>query len=327
MKKRAITIAIATMLVSGSLLAQTLTEVINEFNAGVESMNAQSYESALDQFNACLELCEVVGEEADDMKEQAREQIVGTYYRQAITFMKRKQYDNALPALEKTVALSVEYDKNPEFAENAKKYLPSLYLREGNVQRSQGNYDEALTIFDKALELRSSLYKAHQGKGMVYKETNNIEKMLEEFSVAKAKAIEEGDEKIVDNINSAINGHYRELIEEELMMIDPEEADYTFLLDICEEAIEANNKNGYAYWQAASAYNKMVDYDTAIEYAEQGVAVETDPILLSALYYELGQAYQNTVRYDDACEAYNKVTEEPFTTRAEKKMMTTPDCN
>ncbi len=327
MKKRAITIAIATMLVSGSLLAQTLTEVINEFNAGVESMNAQSYESALAQFNACLELSEEVGEEADDMKEKAREQIVGTYYRQAITFMKRKQYDNALPALEKTVTLSAEYDKNPEFAENAKKYLPSLYLREGNLQRSQGNYDEALNVFNKALELRPSLYKAHQGKGLVYKETNDIEKMLEEFSVAKEKAIEEGDEEVVDNINSAINGHYRDLIEEEKIMIDPEEADYTFLLDICEEAIEANEKNGYAYWQAALAYNKMVEYDTAIEYAEKGVAVETDPVLLSALYYELGQAYQNTVRYADACEAYNKVTEEPFTTRAEKKMMTTPDCN
>ncbi len=327
MKKRAITMAMATMLVSGSLFAQTLTDVINEFNAGVESMNGQSYESALAQFNTCLDLCEAVGEEADDMKEQAREQIVGTHYRQAITLMKRKQYDQALPSLEKTVTLSAEYNKNPEFAENAKKYLPSLYLREGNVQRSQGNYDEALNIFDKALELRPSLYKAHQGKGLVYKETNDIEKMLEEFSVAKAKAAEEGDEEVVDDINSAINGHYRELIEEELMMIDPEEADYTFLLDICEEAIEANENNGYAYWQAASAYNKMVEYDSAIEFAKKGVSVETDPVLLSALYYELGMAYQNTVRYADACEAYNKVTEEPFTTRAEKKMMTTPDCN
>ena len=327
MKKRALTIAMATILVSGPLFAQTLTDVINEFNTGVESLNEQSYDSALAQFNACLELCEVVGEEADDMKEQAREQVVGTYYRQAITLMKRRQYDKALPALEKTVALSAEYEKNPEFAENAKKYLPSLYLREGNVQRSQGNYDEALSIFDKALEMQPSLYKAHQGKGLVYKETNDIGKMLEEFSVAKDKAVEEGDEEVVDNINSAINGHYRALIEEELMMIDPEEADYTFLLDICEEAIEANKKNGYAYWQAASAHNKMVEYDSAIEYAEKGVAVETDPVMLSALYYELGIAYQNTVRYADACDAYNKVTEEPFTTRAEKKMMTTPDCN
>jgi tetratricopeptide (TPR) repeat protein len=327
MKKRALTIAIALILASGSIFAQTLTDVINEFNTGVESLNSQSYETALTHFNTSIELSEAVGEEADDMKEQAREQIVGTHYRQAITLMKRKQYDQALPSLEKTVALSAEYDKKPEFAENAKKYLPSLYLREGNVQRAQGNYDESISIFDKALEMQPELYKAHQGKGLVYKESNEIVKMLEEFSIAKEKALEEGDESFISDINSAIDGHYRALIEEELMMIDPEEADYTFLLDICNEAIEANESNGYAYWQAAMAYNKMVDYDNAIEYAEKGVAVETDPVMLSALYYELGQAYQNTVRYADACDAYNKVTEEPFTARAEKKMMTTPDCN
>jgi tetratricopeptide (TPR) repeat protein len=327
MKKRALIIATALILVSGTIFAQTLTDVINEFNAGVESLNGQSYETALTQFNSSLELSEAVGEEANDMKEQAREQIVGTYYRQAITLMKRKQYDQALPALEKTVTLSEEYDKKPEFAENAKKYLPSLYLREGNVQRAQGNYDEALSFFDKAIEMQPDLYKAHQGKGIVFKETDDIDKMLEEFSIAKEKALEEGDQSFIDDINSAINGHYRALIEEELMMIDPEEADYTFLIDICDEAIEANENNGYAYWQAAMAYNKMIDYDTAIEYAEKGVEFESDPVMLSALYYELGQAYQNTVRYADACEAYNKVTEEPFTSRAEKKMMTTPDCN
>lgn len=327
MKKRALAIAIALILASGSLYAQTLTDVINEFNAGVESLNGQSYETALSQFNSCLELCDLVGAEADDMKTQAREQIVGTYYRQAITLMRRKQFDKALPALESTVALSEEYNVKPEFAENAKKYLPSLYLREGNVQRIQGNLDEAITIFDLALEIEPTLYKAHQGKGLVYKETNDIKKMLEEFSLAKEKAIEEGDEEVISSINSVINSHYRALIEEELMMIDPEEADYTFLLDICDEAIEANESNAYAYWQAASAYNKMVEYDKAIEYAEKGVSFEADSVMLSALYYELGFAYQNTIRYADACEAYNKVTEEPFTARAERRMMTTPDCN
>ncbi len=327
MKKRALIIAAAMILTSGSIFGQTLTDVINEFNAGVESLNNQSYEAALTQFNTSLELSDEVGEEADDMKEQAREQIVGTYYRQAITLMKRKQYDQALPALEKTIALSAEYDKKPEFAENAKKYLPSLYLREGNVQRSQDNYDEALSLFDKALELQPELYKAHQGKGLVYKETNEIDKMLEEFSIAKEKALTKGDQEFISDVNSTIDSYYRGLIEEELFMIDPEEADYTYLIDLCDEAIEANENNGYAYWQAATAYNKMVEYDTAIEYAEKGVAVETDPIMLSALYYELGKAYHNTVRYEDACEAYNKVTEEPFATKAEKKMMTTPDCN
>lgn len=326
MKKRGLISLVVMTLTAVSMFAQTLTDVINEFNAGVESLNDQAYESALTQFNKSLELCNVVGEEADDMKKKGQEQIVGTHYRQAITLMKRKQYDKALPSLENTVKYATEYDVKPEYAANAIKYLPSLYLREGNVLRMQEKYDEAIDIFDKALELQPTLYKAHQGKGMVYKDMNTTDTMLEEFAIAKQKAIQLEDQEVIDDINAALNSHFRVLIDEELMMMDPEDPDYTFLLDICDEAIQANDRNSYAYWQAAAALNKMVEYDKAIEYAEKAVAYETDPVLLSALNYELGMAYYNTVRYEDACQAFNKVTEEPFLGKAEKKMGATPNC-
>jgi tetratricopeptide (TPR) repeat protein len=326
MKKKGLMSLVVLALTTISMFAQTLTDVINEFNAGVESLNDQAYKTALTQFNKSLELCEVVGEESDDMKKKAQEQVVGTHYRQAITLMKRKQYDKALPSLENTVKYSGEYEVKPEYAENAKKYLPSLYLREGNVLRMQGKHDEAMEIFDKALELQPALYKAHQGKGMVYKDINNTDMMLEEFAIAKQKAVQLEDHEVIADINAAINGHFKVLIDEELMMMDPEDPDYTFLLDICDEAIQANDQNSYAYWQAAAALNKMVEFDRAIEYAEKAVAYETDPVLLSALHYELGMAYYNTVRYEDACQAFNKVTEEPFLGKAEKKMSATPNC-
>lgn len=322
MKKRVLSFTIALIVASGSLAAQTLTDVINEFNAGVESLNGQSYETALGQFNSALALSEQVGDEAADMKQQAREQVVGTHYRQAITLMKRKQYDQALPALEQTVATSAEYGVKPEFAEKAMQYLPPLYLREGNVLLQQSKYDEALEIFEKALALKPDMYKAHQGKGLVHKEQGEIEKMLEEFDIAKTKALEDGDSEAVGEINAAIDGYYRSLIEEELMMMDTEDPDYTFLLDICDQAIAANDENGYAYWQAAMARNKMIEFDTAIELAKKGLEGETDPVLRSALNYELGIAYQNTASYAEACEAYNNVTDEPFLSRAEKKLET-----
>jgi tetratricopeptide (TPR) repeat protein len=322
MKKRVLSFTIALILASGSLAAQTLTDVINEFNAGVESLNGQAYETALDQFNNTLALCEQVGDEAEDMKQQAREQVVGTHYRQAITLMKRKQYDQALPALEQTVATSAEFGVKPEFAEKAQQYLPPLYLREGNVLLKQSKFDEAMEVFDKAIALKPDMYKAHQGKGLVHKEQGDIEKMLEEFDIAKTKAIETGDNEAVDEINAAIDGYYRTLIEEEMMMMDTEDPDYTFLLDICDQAIAANDKNGYAYWQAAMARNKMIEFDTAIGLAKKGLEGESDPVLRSALNYELGIAYQNTANYEEACAAYNSVTEEPFLSRAEKKLET-----
>jgi tetratricopeptide (TPR) repeat protein len=325
--KRIFVIITGLLLAAVTLQAQELADVINEFNAGVEDLNGQSYESALQHFNASLEMSDVVGDEAADMKKQTQEQIVGTHYRQAITLMRRKQYDIALGYLENTVNFSKEYGVQEEMAEKAAKYLPPLYLREGRALLAQEKYDEALETFDKVLSMDPTDYKAHQGKGLVYLKQEELDKMLEEFDYAREKAGEKNDQEVIDDINAAIDGYYRPLIEEELMMMDPDEGDYTYLLDICEQAISANEKNGYAWWQIAKAKNEMIEYEEAIAAAKSGIEFETNPTVRSALYYELGIAYQYTAQYAEACDALNNVTEEPFLARAERKMANVPDCN
>ena len=100
MKLRVLAI-LGGILMAGTLSAQTLTDVINEFNSGVEKLNNQEYDVSIDHFNQVLTMAETVGDEANDMKEKAEEQIPAAYYRQATVFMKRKQYDNAIPYLEK----------------------------------------------------------------------------------------------------------------------------------------------------------------------------------------------------------------------------------
>ena len=71
MKLRALFI-IGGMLLAGSLTAQTLTEVINDFNTGVEKLNNQEYEVSIEHFNQVLSLAEQVGAEANDMKASAQ---------------------------------------------------------------------------------------------------------------------------------------------------------------------------------------------------------------------------------------------------------------
>ncbi len=94
---------LGAILMAGSMSAQTLTDVINEFNTGVEKLNNQEYQVSVEHFNQVLALAETVGDEASDMRAQAERQIPSAYYRQATVYMKRKQYDNAIPYLEKTV--------------------------------------------------------------------------------------------------------------------------------------------------------------------------------------------------------------------------------
>ncbi len=319
---------IGTMILTVGLSGQaTLTDVINEFNTGVEKLNNQEYENSIEHFNQVISLAEAVGDSALEMKANAEKQIPAAYYRQATVFMKRKQYDNAIPYLEKTVETAAHYGNNEEIAGKAGKYLPQLYLREGLKNTSGQNYEAALENFDKALALNENLYKAHHGKGMVFQAQDELDMMMEEYKLAKAGAEAKGDTKTIDQIDAAVNKYYNKIVQEEFEAVDPEEADYSYLIEAAENALEANPKNGRPYYYLAAAYNKMVEYDKAIENALKGVLYEKEAIWLSAINLELGTAYQNTVEYDKACETFKKVLEEPFASRAKKKMGNVPDCN
>jgi tetratricopeptide (TPR) repeat protein len=319
MKLRVLAI-LAGVLVAGTLTAQTLTDVINEFNAGVENLNNQEYDAALDHFNQVLTLAETVGAEADDMKAQAETQIPATYYRQAAVFMKRRQYDNAIPFLEKTVETAKLYNNNQDISSKAAGYLPQLYMAQGNQEWKNKNYDKAIEYFDKVLAVDPDIYQACQGKGMVYMEQDKTEEMLKCFANAKKGAEAKNDTKTIEQINGAIDNYYNKFIMDEMEMVDPEENDYTYVVEACEKALAADPDNPRALYHLALVANKSVEYDKAIDYAKQALAHETDPVWISAINFELGSAYQNTADYDQACETLQKVTEEPFLSKAEKKM-------
>ena len=258
MKFRVLAI-LAGVLLAGTLSAQTLTEVINEFNAGVEKLNAQEYDAALEHFNQVLTLAETVGDEANDMKGQAEKQIPATYYRQATTLMKRKQYDNAIPYLEQTVETAALYDNNEDNSQKAAGYLPQLYLRQGNVEWKNQNYDAAIEYFDKVLAVNPNIYQACQGKGMVYLEQDKTEEMLECFANAKEGASAKNDSKTIEQINGVIDTYYNKFIMEEMEMVDPEENDYSYVVEASENALAANPDNPRALYHLALVANKSVE--------------------------------------------------------------------
>lgn len=326
MKLRAIAI-LAAACMAGSLSAQTLTDVINEFNEGVAKINSQEYETSLEHFNQVLTMAEVVGDSAADLKMKAEEQIPLAYYRQATLFLKRRQFDNAIPFLEKTIESSELYGNNEESRQKATRYLMQSYMMEGQRTYKNKDYDESLAYFDKALQMNPDLFQAHQGKGLVYLEQDKTDQMLEQFNLAKMGAEASGDTKVVNEINTAVDAYYNKFIMEEMENVDPEELDYTYVEEACQKALEANPGNPRALYHMALIKNKEIEYDAAIEYAEKALESETEPVWLSAINFELGSAYQNTAEYEKACETLQKVVEEPFLSRAERKMESIPGCN
>jgi tetratricopeptide (TPR) repeat protein len=326
MKLRTIVI-LGGILIAGSLSAQTMTDVINEFNAGVEKVNSQEYDASLEHFNQVIAMAKTVGDSAAELKTNAENLIPASYYKQALLFLKRKQYDNAIPYLEKTIETASQFNNNEESSEKAGKYLMQSYLMEGQRSYKNKSYPESLGFYDKALALNEELYQAHLGKGMVFKDMDEISPMLEEFAMAKTGALDSNDTKTVETINQAVDGYYNDMIKDEFDAIDPEEPAYDYVMEACEKALSANPDNARAYYYMAAIYNKKIEYDQAIEASLKGLASETDPVWISALNFELGSSFQNTAEYDKACETLQKVVEEPFLSSAEKKMGSIPGCN
>ena len=319
MKLRTIAI-LSGILIAGALSAQTMTDVINEFNAGVEKVNNQEYDASLEHFNQVLTLAATVGDSANEMKASAEKLIPSSYYKQAMMFLKRKQYDNAIPYLENTIETATLYNNNEESKQKASKYLMQSYMREGQRNYKNKAYNESLDFYNKALVMNENIYQAHLGKGMVYRDQNEIDMMLEEFEIAKAGALAKDDTKTIGTINQAVDSYFNGIIKEEYEAIDPEEPEYEYVFEACENALNANPDNARAYYYMASIYNKQSEYDQAIEASLKGLASETDPIWVSALNLELGTAYDKTSEYDKACEVLKLVVEEPFLTKAEKKI-------
>ncbi len=318
---------LGAILMAGSLSAQTLTDVINEFNTGVEKLNNQEYEVSVEHFNQVLALAETVGDDANDIRSQAQTQIPKAHYRQATTFMKRKKYDNAIPCLQKTVESSTEFGNNEDIKGKSLNYLPQLHIMEGNRHWKIKEYDVSLKHFDSALGLNENLYKAHLGKGLVFLDQDETDMMLEEFNLAKEGAIAKNDTKTINQINGKIDSYYNEFITEEMEMVDPEENDYTYVIEASENALSANSENPRALYHIALVNNKTGEFEAAIDYALKALQFESESVWISAINFELGTAYQNSVEYDKACEAMKKVMEEPFLTRAEKKIGSIPGCN
>jgi len=315
------------MVLAATLSAQTLTDVINEFNAGVENVNNQEYDASLEHFYQVLDMAEAVGDSASDLKNDARDLIPASYYKQALLFLKRRQFDNAIPYLEQTIEKANEYGNNDESKQKASRYLMQSYMMEGQRNFKNEAYDQALDNFDKALEMNENLYQANLGKGMVYYAENEADMMMDAFNKAKEGAMAKNDTETVDQINDKIDDYYNQFITEEMEMLDTEQPDYEYVIEACEDALAANPGNARALYHMALISNKNVEYDAAIDYAEKALENEDDPVWISAIYFELGTAYQNSAEYDKACEALNKVVEEPFLTRAEKKLSSVPGCN
>jgi tetratricopeptide (TPR) repeat protein len=248
-----------------------------------------------------LELCKSLGDEAMAVKTLAEKNLPVAYYSIGTALLKEKKYDEAIASFESTYDIAEQYNSTT-VKNRCKGYLPQLYYNKGTGYYKSSNYPSAIECFNKAIQWNQNYFKAHLGKGNVYKKQGDLENLKLTMAMAKQVSVAKGDitnankaDKLVSDFLIKLGANYLNNNKTSEAVVSLEEA-----LFYGENNIET------LYW-LSSAYNKQGKYDKAITSINKAISIEKGGNEKAArLYYELGTSYKGKRDTGKACESFKK---------------------
>lgn len=298
--------------------SQTLNEAGEAFNNAI-SLSETDKEKAIEAYNTCIEICNSIGEEGEELKEKAEKQLPGLYYKSAKELYKQKKMEEAIKAFEKTIEIAKKYN-DVKTEKSAYNIIPQLYNSIGSSYYKEKDYDKALLNFNKALEMKPDYAKAYFGKGLVFKKKGELDKMKE--AMDKAIELDEITEskKIANKAKTVSGKAFVNSGAKALQKGSTENAIKLLLI-----SLDYNNKNANAYYYLTSAYNKQSRWVDAISSANK--ALELEQKNKANIYFELGKAQEGNGNKEAACSAYKKVNSGPNHEAAKHQITHVLKCN
>ncbi|NQT10379.1 MAG: tetratricopeptide repeat protein [Desulfobacteraceae bacterium] len=162
------------------------------------------------------------------------------------------------------------------------KYV-NAYLYRGHAYAEKGQYDQAISEFNSLLRLKPRLAAAYHGLGYAYGKKGQHDQAISEFN----KAIEINPKFFQAYLNRAVSYRLK--------------GEYDQAISDCNKALEINPQYLNAYYERGVVYTKKLQYDQAI--SEFNKAIDINPRYHKA-YVGKGGALENLGRIKEAIESY-----------------------
>ena len=306
-------------LITISLNAQTINEVIESFNAGAAEVSAGNFEAAIEKFESTIEQATALGAEGDEMKAKAEGQIPALYYRMAMDTYKAKDIPGAIARFEETVAACDKYG-NDDVKGKSLNYIPQLYNSVGNTKLREGDFEGAVASFDKAVEYKPDYARAIYGKGLVYRKQNDQENMVATLEQAIEVGNAAGDDKTAAAATKILKDSY---VNAGKLAFKDE--NYTDAIANFESSFKYDPENAEAYYLICVIHGRQEEFEKAVEAGTKALEYEADDDK-AKIHYEMGNAYVRLVEYDKACAAYKNCLVEPFLASVKHQMENVLNC-
>ena len=304
-----ILLSLIVLTVSSNANAQTYEDVIKAFNEGYQFVKDSKSVKAKAKFFEVIKMSDAVGEQADEIKKKAGDQIPPLQYKIAAGIYKNKDVEGSIAAFQEASDLAVKFG-NKQIESKAKDIVPKLYFSLGNSAFKSEDMETAVLNYNKALELNPNYSSVYYQLGLVEKGNNNVDAALANFD----KAIEIG--LATRDNNSARQAE--QSARDYLVYIGSKEIEakrFNKAIELLNKAIQYDNEFADTYYRLSEANNKKAVFDLAVEYANKALQYEkggkTDR---AKIWFELGYAYKNQGNVNAACEAYEQASFGQFKT-------------
>jgi tetratricopeptide (TPR) repeat protein len=285
---------------------QTRNDVINVYNDGAKTMQTD-VKASIEAFEKVITLSDQVGETAADLKQKAVAVLPGLYVKAASNCItEKKPSQETIKAAKTAIAVSEKYGSAPN-KENGTKILTQGYYSLGTELFTKKDYEHALLAFDSLLAVNPGYQNAFYNKALIFRSQNNSASFEENIDLYLEKVKSSNDSVKVKQASKMALEYFR---------ASGSKSNQANKLD---EAIATLNKaSKYGedkdlYYYFADVYNKQKKYDSGIEYAQKGLALETGAAEAKAKFYfqvAMGQAGKGQTA--EACESFKNSMFGPF---------------
>ena len=168
------------------------------------------------------------------------------------------------------------------------------YLRQGNKKRSEGYIDDAISNYNRAIELNPRFAEAYVGRGNAYMDGEEYELAIADY-----------DDALRLNPDDAVAYFYRAFAYAGQGELDRAISDYgdTIRLTVIDELALA------AYANRGNAYRDQGKYDLAISDCDEALGLSPDDEIAAALCFNRGNSYFDKGEHDQAIADFDAALE------------------
>ena len=216
-------------------------------------------------------------------------------------------------------ALDQREQKGEARRERQGQLTPWDHFRRGNRHYDAGEYDDAITDYNQAIDLDSNIAAAYYNRGVAYTKLGKYAEAIADYD--QAITLDPQDAAAYNNRGIAYRnlGKYAEAIADctQAIALDPKYAvaysnrgdannhlgKYAEAIADCTQAITLDSKYAGAYNNRGNAHAKLGKYAEAIADYDQAIALDPK---YAAAYNNRGYAYANLGKYAEAIADYTQ---------------------